>query len=94
MIAVVGNKSDNYEYEEVQDIEAKALAKKLNGFFHLTSAKTGAGVDELFKKIGKMCFNPDITIMSKSIRQEVSIYAQKIKLKKEKTSKKKKKKWC
>ena len=41
---MVGNKSDNYEYEEVPDIEAKALAKKFNAIFHLTSAKTGAGI--------------------------------------------------
>ena len=50
---MVGNKSDDYENEQVQDIEGKYLAKKLNALFHTTSAKTGLGVDELFKKIGK-----------------------------------------
>ena len=48
---MVGNKSDNYEFEKVEEIEAKSLAKKLNGIFHLTSAKNGNGVEELFKRI-------------------------------------------
>jgi Fe2+ transport system protein B len=91
---VVGNKSDNYEEEQVQDIEAKYLAKKLNALFHTTSAKTGLGIDELFKKIGRQCINPDMTLMSQSMRQEVSLYSDNIKLKATKTGKKKKKKFC
>ena len=88
---MVGNKSDNYEEEQVQDIEAKYLAKKLNALFHTTSAKTGLGIDELFKKIGRQCINPDMTLMSQSMRQEVSLYSDNIKLKATKTGKKKKK---
>ena len=91
---MVGNKSDNYEEEQVQDIEAKYLAKKLNALFHTTSAKTGLGIDELFKKIGRQCVNPDMTLMSQSMRQEVSLYSDNIKLKATKTGKKKKKKFC
>ncbi len=91
---MVGNKSDNYEEEQVQDIEAKYLAKKLNALFHTTSAKTGLGIDELFKKIGRQCINPDMTLMSQSMRQEVSLYSDNIKLKATKTGKKKKKKFC
>ena len=94
MIAIVGNKSDCYEFEQVEDIEAKHLAKQLNGMFHKTSAKTGLGIEDLFKKIGRQCVNPDITIMSESMRQEVSLYSNKIKLKKTKTNKQKKKKFC
>ena len=33
-----------YEFEEVEEIEAKSLAKSLNGIFHLTSAKSGEGI--------------------------------------------------
>ena len=91
---MVGNKSDDYENEKVQDIEGKYLAKKLNALFHTTSAKTGLGVDELFKKIGKQCINPDMTLMSQSMRQEVSLYSDNIKLKAQKSNKKKKKKFC
>ena len=91
---MVGNKSDDYENEQVQDIEGKYLSKKLNALFHTTSAKTGLGVDELFKKIGKQCINPDMTLMSQSMRQEVSLYSDNIKLKAQKSNKKKKKKFC
>ena len=91
---MVGNKSDNYEEEQVQDIEAKYLAKKLNALFHTTSAKTGLGIDELFKKIGRQCINPDMTLMSQSMRQEVSLYSDNIKLKATKAGKKRKKKFC
>ena len=91
---MVGNKSDNYEFEEVQDIEAKSLAKKLNALFQLTSAKTGLGIEELFKKIGRQCVNPDMTIMSQSMRHEVSIYNDNIKLKAKDVKKRKKRKFC
>ena len=91
---MVGNKSDNYEYEEVPDIEAKALAKKFNAIFHLTSAKTGAGIEELFNKIGRQCVNPDLTIMSQTMKQEIIIYNNNIKLQESKPGKKRKKKCC
>ena len=92
MIAVVANKSDNYEYEQVQDIEGKSLAKQLNAIFHNTSAKTGLGIEELFQKIGRQCANPDLTIMNMTTKNEVSVYMKNIKLKDDKKSGKKKKK--
>ena len=93
MIAVVGNKSDNYEYEQVPDIEGKSLAKQLNAIFHTTSAKTGLGVDELFNKIGRQCVNPDMTVMNVTMKNEVSVYMKNIKLEDDnKPGKKKKKK--
>ena len=94
MIALVGNKYDNYEYEEVQEIEAKHLSKHLNAIFHLTSAKTGSGVDELFEKIGRQYLNPDTTIINQTMKQEVSMYSNNIKLKNTKTENKKNKSCC
>ena len=94
MIAVVGNKYDNYEYEQVQEIEGKHLSKHLNAIFHLTSAKTGSGVDELFTKIGRQYVNPDMTIINQTMKQEVSMYSNNIKLKNTKSDKKKKRKFC
>ncbi len=91
---MVGNKSDNYEFEKVKEIEAKSLAKKLNGIFHLTSAKNGTGVEELFKRIGGQCNNPDMTLMSKTMAQEISVYDNKIKLSKEEVKIKKKRRFC
>ena len=94
MVAVVGNKYDNYEYEQVQEIEGKHLSKHLNAIFHLTSAKTGSGVDELFTKIGRQYVNPDMTIINQTMKQEVSMYSNNIKLKNTKNDKKKKRKFC
>ena len=91
---MVGNKYDNYEYEQVQEIEGKHLSKHLNAIFHLTSAKTGSGVDELFTKIGRQYVNPDMTIINQTMKQEVSMYSNNIKLKNTKNDKKKKRKFC
>ena len=91
---MVGNKYDNYEFEQVQEIEGKHLSKHLNAIFHLTSAKTGSGVDELFTKIGRQYVNPDMTIINQTMKQEVSMYSNNIKLKNTKNDKKKKKKLC
>ena len=38
-----------YEYEEVQETEAKAFAKDIGAIFQTTSAKLSNGVEELFK---------------------------------------------
>ena len=90
MIVVVGNKYDNYEFEQVEDIQGKHLAKQFNGMFHSTSAKTGQGIEELFQKIGKQCVNNEMTL-----KQEVSLYSNKLKLQKvKKKDKAKKRKFC
>jgi len=52
-LAVVGNKSDLYEYEEVTEEEGLAFAKEINAIFKTVSAKTGAGINDLFYTIGK-----------------------------------------
>ena len=39
MLSVAGNKSDMYEYEEVEEKEGMAFAKKHNAIFQITSAK-------------------------------------------------------
>ena len=95
MIVVVRNKYDNYEFEQVEDIQGKHLAKQFNGMFHSTSAKTGQGIEELFQKIGKQCVNNEMTLMSQTMKQEVSLYSNKLKLQKvKKKDKAKKRKFC
>ena len=53
-----------YINEEVDDDEAKNLAKELNAIFLRTSAKSSIKIEELFIEIGKKFLNPnyDITI--------------------------------
>ena len=57
VLAIVGNKDDMYENEEVDEEEAKDLATELDAIFQKTSAKESHGVDDLFIKIGKRFIN-------------------------------------
>ena len=95
-MAIVGNKSDDYEKEKVQDVDAKSLAKALNAIFQRTSAKQGSGIDELFRIIGKHFLNPEITITSNLTKEEMIKHNQQIKIKeiKDMNNKGKKKNCC
>ena len=95
-MAIVGNKSDNYENEKVQDADAKNLAKALNAIFQRTSAKQGSGIDELFRIIGKHFLNPDVAITSNLTKEEMIKHNQQIKIKeiKDMNNKVKKKNCC
>lgn len=60
-MAVAANKSDMYEYEEVEEKEGMAFAKQYNAIFQTTTAKDANGsIDLLFKNIGKKFLNPNI----------------------------------
>ena len=53
ILALIGNKSDLYEFEEVKKKEGTELAKEIGAIFKLTSAKKNIGIEELFEEIGK-----------------------------------------
>ena len=53
ILALIGNKSDLYEFEEVKKKEGMELAKEIGAIFKLTSAKNNVGIEELFEIIGK-----------------------------------------
>ena len=53
IIALVGNKSDLFEIEEVSEKEAKEFANEIGAILTTTSAKISNGIDELFKLIAK-----------------------------------------
>ena len=93
-MALVGNKSDNYQYEEVNDAEGKDLAKKLNAIFQRTSAKKGTGVDELFNRLGKHFLNPNSSITCNLTKEEKKKYDHQIKINEIKNKKKNQKKNC
>jgi len=76
IFAVIGNKFDLYENRDVQDEEAKEFAKSINAIFQYTSAKNSSGIEELFEKIGKKYFNPDINIIDEE-NKERELYEQK-----------------
>ena len=90
--AIVGNKSDDYENELVNDTEAKELAKKINAIFQRVSAKKGKGIDELFRLIGKNFLNRELKISNNSTKEEMINYNQHIKIQEIKEMNKEKKK--
>ena len=59
LIAVVGNKTDLYEDQKVDNSKAKEFAKKIGAIFQLTSAKKNDGIQNLFDNIGKKYLEPN-----------------------------------
>ena len=53
ILAVVGNKCDLKEKATVNENEAREFAKEKNAIFMLTSAQSGAGINELFDTLAK-----------------------------------------
>ena len=53
ILAIVGNKIDLFDNEQVDEKAAKELAKENNAFFTFTSAKNTSGIEDLFLEIAK-----------------------------------------
>ena len=62
ILAIVANKSDNYQNELVDVNEGKELARKLNAIFKSTSALNSSGIDELFLIIGQKFLDPSYAV--------------------------------
>lgn len=93
ILAIIGNKSDLYEYEQVSKKEAMNYANEIGAFFKLTSAKNNVGIDEIFQFIGEKLVNPDMENEGSLTKEEME-NIQKYKLKKESKEKEKRKKMC
>ena len=99
ILALAGNKSDNYLKEQVSDNEGKALAKEINAIYMRTSAKLNSSIDEIFNSIGNKFLNPEMEITSNLTREEMiqkseKLRRDKIKLNNNSNSNKNKKKCC
>ena len=57
--ALVGNKSDLYEKEEVNEIDAQKYAEEINSIFKTTSALSNVGINNLFENIAQKLLNPN-----------------------------------
>ena len=53
LIVIVGNKSDLYNDEEVNEEEGIEYAQKNNATHKLVSAKNGTGINDLFEEVSK-----------------------------------------
>ena len=57
--AVVANKNDLYESQQVNEEEAKEFAKSINAIYQSTSAKSNSGISTLFDNVGHRFFDPN-----------------------------------
>ena len=88
--AVVGNKSDCFEKEEVKEEEASNYAKSIKANYFKVSAKEGINIDSMFKTLAASYLGPEFSAKIKEIINDKGS-SQKIRKTK---SKKKGKKCC
>ena len=88
VLAVVGNKSDLYEEEEVTENEAKEYAKEIGAIFMLVSAKNGDNVKNLFEDAIRKYLGDDFVKKVEEMKKEKG---EVTKIKKQKSKKKEKK---
>ena len=69
IISLVGNKEDNYEYEDIDNYSIEEFVNKINCIYQRVSAKSGFGIDNLFYDIGLKYLEPEKcnTFLSKSV---------------------------
>ena len=96
ILAIIANKSDLFEKEQIEKDVGKEYAKEINALFCSTSAKDNSSVDELFLEIAKKYSGADsVQIIEDKERAEgyKKIRKESIRITKQ-SQKKKKKKFC
>ena len=91
ILALAGNKSDNYENEVVNLAEGKQLAKEIDAIFQSTSAMLSHGIEELFLNIGQKFINPGGSFSEPNTTIKEDEFRKGVKLKNQKKRKEKKK---
>ena len=94
ILAIAGNKSDDYENEVVSLKEGKELAQEINAIFKSTSAMLSHGIDELFKCIGEKYINPSLNTNEDTMNSKEENFRKNIKIKNSQKEKKEKKNCC
>ena len=89
VLGIVGNKSDLYENEEVNDEEVREYAKTIDATFVLTSAKKGDNIDFLFDTLTRKYLGPEFTKKVQEMKKDKG-EATKVTNSKEKENHKKK----
>ena len=102
ILALAANKIDDYMNEQISEKEGKNFADENNMIFGCTSALSGAGVADLFEKIGykylNIILNEERKIQNEKNENNANIKLEDKKVKldntKNKKKKKKKKEFC
>ena len=96
ILAVVGNKCDLYDNQQVSDNEGKEFAESINAIFALTTNKSDTGVKKLFKDIAKKIVDTNYDYSNKEEKMEEEEYKKRKenKLKEDNNNEGKKKEKC
>ena len=95
IIFLIGNKSDLYEKEEVNEEEARKYAEEINSLYKLVSAQNGEGINDIFKMVGERLLTEEFL---QKIKEENNVNNNRNSIKnimvEDSKAVKKKKKWC
>ena len=80
VIALVGNKSDLYEEEKVEESMARAYAKEIDATFMLVSAQNGSNINNLFNTVVNLYFGDDFQPKVQEMVKEKQVRSGSIKL--------------
>jgi len=89
ILALVGNKDDMYQFEEITNDEGIAFSKEIDSIYRRTSAKSGEGIDELFRLVGQKFLNPNSINTTNMTNEELKKHGDKLKREKIKNEQKK-----
>jgi len=93
ILAIAGNKSDEYEKEEVTLDEGKQFADENKAIFKTTSAMKSQGIDDLFRLIAEKFNDPEKMINSELNGHEAE-FRKKIQINNKKKAKEEKSNCC
>ena len=82
VIALVGNKSDLFEEENVDESMARAYAKEIDATFMLVSAQNGSNINNLFNTVVNLYFGDDFQPKVQEMVKEKQVRSGSIKLEK------------
>lgn len=85
IFAVVANKNDLYEVQQVNNDEGISFAESIGAIFQSTSAKSDSGITNLFDNIGHKYFDPSFD--SNAVEKKAQEEYQKKKLEEEQKKK-------
>ena len=70
VLAIVGNKSDLFENEEVKEDEARKFADEIKATFMLVSAQNGDNIENLFNSVVDIYLGPEFQIKANEMINE------------------------
>ena len=68
-----------YQFEEITNDEGIAFSKEIDSIYRRTSAKSGEGIDELFRLVGQKFLNPNSINTTNMTNEELKKHGDKLK---------------